>query len=47
MTDATNVLRSITLRQALYACFRQTLPKLSDSIANFGLWEWFHDVYGM
>ena len=47
MTDATSVMRGIVLRQAFYAHLWQTLPKLSDSIANSGLWEWFHEVYGM
>ena len=23
------------------------LAKLSDSIANFGRWHWFHEVYGV
>ena len=23
------------------------LPQLSDSMANFGRWQWFHEVYGM
>ena len=47
MTGAAKVLRGIILRHALYPYLRQTCPKLSDSIANFGRWQWFHEVYGM
>ena len=47
MTDATNVMRGIILREALCAYLWQTLPKLSDSSTNFGLCELFNEVYGM
>ena len=46
MTTATNVMRGMLLRQSLYAYLKHIFSKLSDSIANFGRWEWFHDVYG-
>ena len=47
MTDATNVMPIIVLRQVLYAYLNQIFPKLSDSIANFDRREWLHEVYGM
>ena len=47
MTDATNAMRGIILRQALYAYLRQIFPKLADSISQFGSWKWFHEEYGM
>ena len=46
-TDATNAMRGILLRQALYAYCRQIFPKLADSIATLGTWEWFQAEYGM
>ena len=46
MVDTTNVMRGIILRQAFYAYLKQIFPKLSDSIANLGRWQWFHEVYG-
>ena len=47
MTDATNVMRGILLRQALYAYLRHIFPKLADSISQFGHWKWFSEEYGM
>ena len=38
-TDATNVMRGIIRRQALYAYLRQLFPDLSDFIAKFWRWE--------
>ena len=45
--DAVNMMRGIILCQAFYAHLRQIFPKLSDSIANLGRWQWFQEFYGM
>ena len=46
-TDATNTMRGIVLRQALYAYLKQTFPKIANAIEHFGTWKWFRDEYGM
>ena len=46
-TDATNAMRGILLRHALFSYLKQIFPKLAASIANYGTWEWFRDEYGM
>eukprot|EP00974_Lingulodinium_polyedra_P002661 249879-Lingulodinium_polyedra.AAC.1 len=40
-------MRGILLRQSCYAYLRQIFPKLTDSIQNFGTWQWFREEYGM
>ena len=46
-TDATNMLRGILLRNALYKYLRTIFPKLQTSISQYGTWQWFHSEYGM
>ena len=47
LSDCTNVMRGVLLRQALYAYLKQILPKLADNIKEHGTWEWFKKQYGM